>query len=363
MGKKPNSKENGDGYNGLKKFVAIFATFVIVVGVSVVAALSSRPSSDTQEKTSVVSPDPAVAISPEPAFMVLDKDGAKLVSVDGKRERGLVWPDDASSLGKALSLIKGADARSGQPAWLDPGFVHASPTAVRAPDGRRTAWIGSDRRDGSTTVFIKYGNETQTYTLRQTNGRKIADAQLIGWTAPQELAFVGLATSSRALFRLDTNGSIAYIAPIPDEAWLFRANDAAVYYTTAQTGQGIETAQSPPSALWRVATVMPGAKAEKIWEENRTVIQSFITGSDGRISYILDDGSVRILIDGQPYMKGPGTPILFAGNDVLTRDGEKLVLYSHESETPRATFDANPDATVFYLESARIDDETVANKQ
>jgi|GEM_PF-1630819 len=352
MAKKSKAKRAGKKRAGLKTAVAIIATFFVVIGVAAVAVLSNRPASSAQRPASV-EPPVVKPTGPEPALLVAENGAVKLMSLSNDAQRTIVWPDDVSRLGMPLSQLQGTDVRSGQAVWLDPGFVRASSTAVRAPDGRRSAWLGSDKRDGGTTVFVQYGREVRTYTLRQANAKKISNVQLIGWTEPQNLAFTGVATSSRAIYQLDMDGTISVLAWIPDQAWLFRAGANAVWYAAAETGEGIETAQQPPSSIWRVGA---DARTDRVVYEPGKVITSFVAGGDA-LAYELDDKTLKTVIVGhEPRILGTGTPLWIQQNKgVLVKRQDETVMIREDGITIHKSI-ADPDAAVFYLDAAKMDD-------
>lgn len=346
MAKKKDEGKKNNGW--LKKAAAIAGTFIVVGGIAVIALIAqgSRKSEVDKQEVGGESSRGAVQANKGPGFLAVDADGARFVSLDGARSRKAVWPDDVSSLGKPLSQLKGADGRSGQDAWLDSGFKRASSTAVRSSDGRRTAWLGSDKRDGGATVLVQLGNEQTAYALRLRNGRRIAGVQLVGWTGPQELAFVGAATDTRWIFLLDMDGSVSQFATVPEQAWLFRASDGAVYYSTAETGEGIEAPQQPPSAIWKVGL---GGKAEKLANETSGVIQAFVV-SGGRAVYSLEDGSLKAVKDSLTSAAGNGIPVLDLGQlGILVRRPDGLYVLSGTDASSKKT-DLPLDASIFVLD-------------
>jgi len=356
MAKKSKAKSSSKNRAGLKTAVALAATFLVVIGVAGVAVLANRPTPNVRDSASS-EPQAAKTSGPEQALLQVAGADVKLVSLANENQRAISWPDDVSRLGTALSLLQGADARSGQVIWLDPGFVRASSTAIRAPDGRRTAWLGSDKRDGGTTVFVQYGREVRTYTLRQSNGKKISNVQLIGWTGPQNIAFMGAATSSNDIYLLDTDGSIVHLAQLPDQAWMFRAGSDAVWYATAETGEGIESAQKPPSSIWRVGA---DARIDRVVYEPEKVITSFVVDQDS-VAYVLDDNTLKTVAVGrEPRELGHGTPLLIRQDKgVLVKQQNELVMIREDGITVRRPL-ADPDAAVFYVDSAKMDDAASA---
>lgn len=345
MAKKKEAKTpNGT----LKKAAGIAATVIVVVGVAVVAYMARQPQAPMSESKTQKTAANDVLESKIPSLLVVDPDGPRLADLSDGRIIQLSWPNDVSRLGKPLSQVQGADGRSGGPVWLDPEFKLVSSTAVRAPDGRRTAWLGSDKRDGGSGVLVQMGRETNSYALRSRNGKKISGVQLIGWVSPQEVAFVGAATDTRWIYLLDMDGSVSQLAPLPEQAWLFRVADGLVYYATAQPGEGLEAPQTPPSAIWRVGL---GGKQEKIADEPNAVIQAFVAAK-GRVYYSLDNGDLKFVRDGLVRNVGQGLPVLDLGTaGVLVRKDDSLHVATEDGAT-RAVSYASVDSLVFYLESA-----------
>lgn len=343
------SKKQGESNNGmLKKAAALVATILVVVGVATVAYLAQPPKQDA-DKTGSKIPE-VLSQKASSALLVVDAEGARLADLSDGSVSQLSWPDDVARLGKPLSQISGATSRGGQAMWLDPGFKLASSTSLRAPDGRRTAWLGSDRRDGGSMVMVSMGNSTNSYTLRSRNGKRISGVQLVGWTGPQELAYVGAATDTRWIYLLDMDGTVTSLAQVPEDAWLFRVTDGSVYYATAVPGEGLESPQAAPSAIWRVGL---GGKAEKIVDEPNSVIQSFL-GKRDRLVYSLQDGTCKMSQNGMTKTLGKGLPILDLANDgvlVSTDGGLRLV---SDSGASKDVGYASLDSTVFYIEKVEM---------
>lgn len=323
------------------------ATILVVVGVVTVAYLAqpTKPAINVDEAAKNEQTQKAGS-----GLLIVDAEGARLADLADGTVSQLSWPDDVSKLGRPLSQINGASSRSGQPLWLDPGFKLASSTSLRAPDGRRTAWLGSDKRDGGSTVMVSMSNSSNSYTLRSRNGKRISGVQLVGWTGPQELAFVGAATDTRWIYLLDMDGTVTSLSLVPEEAWLFRVTDGSVYYATAVPGEGLESPQTAPSAIWRVGL---GGKAEKVADEPNAVIQSFL-GDRDRMIYSLQDGTFKLSQNGLTKTLGKGVPILDLSNDgVLVASDGGLRLVSDSGIAKDVSY-ASMDSAVFYIEKVEL---------
>ncbi|MDD5726212.1 MAG: hypothetical protein PHC53_02240 [Patescibacteria group bacterium] len=345
--KSKNAKAGWRVYSGL------IVVCLIVIGVAILSVTASKT------KPSSISSQPAQAPAPTtsgkgPAFLILSSDSLKLMSLDGSRELKIVWPDDVSRLGKPLSQIRGVDLGTGQPVWLDSGFVRASSTAWRSPDGRRSAYLASDRRDGSGAVEIKQGNESTLLVLRQKSGRKITDEQLLGWLDKDTLALAAVATSTRNILILDLNGTLTPIANLPDDAWLIKVADGAIYYARATPGEGIEMSQSPPSSLWKI---VPGKGIEEIAEESSHVIQNFVV-SEGMVVYATEDNNMTQIANDGLKSLGKGLPMLYInGQGTLIIQNSKLVLIKNDGQTSELS-NVSMKGAIFYLPEASLDEKS-----
>ncbi|MHB8831157.1 MAG: hypothetical protein ACYC44_03535 [Patescibacteria group bacterium] len=341
--KSKNTKAGWRVYSGL------IVVCVIVVGVAIlsVTASKTKPSSNSSQPAQT----PAPTSGKGPAFLVLSSDGLKLMSLDGSRESKIVWPDDVSKLGKPLSQIRGVDLETGQAVWLDSGFVRASSTAWRSPDGRRNAYLASDRRDGSGAIEVKQGNESTLLVLRQKSGRKITDEQLLGWLDKDTLVLAAVATSTRNILTLDLNGTLTPIANLPDDAWLIKVADGAIYYARATPGEGIEMSQSPPSSLWKI---VPGKGIEEIAEEPSHVIQNFVV-SEGMVVYAIEDNNMTQIANDGLKSLGKGLPMLYInGQGTLCVQNNKLALIKNAGQTSELS-NLGLKGAIFYLSDVSLD--------
>jgi hypothetical protein len=279
----------------------------------------------------------------------------RLMSIDGQNQETIVWPDDVTSLGQPLSRIKGGDTLSGQPVWLDAGFKRASSTVWRSQDGRRDAVLSSDRSDGTGSVEIRQGFENTLLMLRQKNGRKINDHQLLGWLDNDTLAVVGIATSTRNIFALDLNGMVTSLSQLPDDAWLIKVADGAVYYARATPGEGIESAQQPPSSLWRVDK---SGQAKDFYDVQDRVIQDF-TVSDQAIMFMYDNGNLEWWDkdSARVWDVGQGKPLLaLPGLGFLCKQQDRYFLIDVvNSQVKRTDLEIGQAEAVFYLPQSVLD--------
>lgn len=353
MGMAGKSKKTKAGW---RLYAGLIVVCAIVIGVAILSAVASKIKPPDTQAQSVQIQVPAIA-GKGPAFLVFSSEGLRLINLDNSRELKIAWPDDVSRLGKPLSQIRGVDLETGQSVWLDSGFVRASSTVWRSPDGRRNAYLASDRRDGSGAVEVRQGNESTLLVLRQKNGRKIIDEQLLGWLDKDTMALVAVVTSTRNILTLDLNGTLAPIARLPDDAWLVKVADGAVYYARATPGEGIESSQQPPSSLWKV---VPGKSLEKVADEPSHVIQNFVA-SDGIVVYSTEDNDMTQIVDGSLKSLGKGLPMLYiTGQGTLSVQDKKLTLIKDNGQSTEFN-NVSLQGAIFYLPEASLD-EKVTNE-
>lgn len=342
--KSKNAKAGWRVYSGL------VVVCVIVIGVAILSVTASKTKPQDSKAQIPQAQTPATP-GKGPAFLILSSDGLKLISLDGSRELKISWPDDVSRLGKPLSQIRGVDLTTGQSVWLDSGFVRASSTAWRSPDGRRNAYLASDRRDGSGAVEVKQGNESTLLVLRQKSGRKITDEQLLGWLDKDTMALVAVATSTRNILTLDLNGTLTPIASLPDDAWLIKVADGVVYYARATSGEGIESPQSPPSSLWKI---VPGKGIEEIANEPSHIIQNFVV-SEGMVVYTTEDNNMTQIANDGLKSLGKGIPMLYMnGQGTLSVQDGKLILIKNDGQSSELS-NVSLQGAIFYLPEVSLD--------
>ena len=332
---------------GWRRYAGLIVVCAIVIGVAILSVTASRQkiTQYAVRSTSEVGRN----AGPEPAFLVMNSNGLKLRSLDGSRQVDIKWPDDVSHLGKPLSQVQGVDLASGQAVWLDSGFVRASSTAWRSLDGRRNARMAPDKRDGTGSVEITQGNESRILVLRQKNGRKITDEQLLGWLDKDTMALVGIATSTRNIFTLDLNGVLTPIAQLPDDAWLIKVAADHVYYARATPGEGLESPQRAPSSLWKVDSL---GRSLQVVQEPLHVIQNMVVGY-GAIVYSLDNNQIKIVQSGNITDLSVGRPLMRVAQGTLCSQVGKLVLLKDDGQV--ISFDGiQPEGAIFYLPEASL---------
>ncbi|MBD3281349.1 hypothetical protein GF391_01240 [Candidatus Uhrbacteria bacterium] len=330
----------------LKRVVAVFATFFIVVGVAVVGLLAKDTMPEMTEEFGDAATTTEVI---EPVVMAVDHTGAKLYKMDGDVAKDLAWPDDLNLLGKPLSQFKGADMMSGQAAWLKNGFRIATSTKFRSPDGRREMRLEEVRRDGSKPLIISYGSEEDTRILRL-NGKVIQDLEIIGWLDNEEVVFMGDATGTKAVFTMSLGGVLDYIAPVESEAWKYRIYDNTVYWVTSDIGEDDgEEYKAAPGSIQSLR--LEGELTEQVRELD-FVIQDYVLGESG-IYYVLADQSMVLRDDKRRVPMGKCMALLAIKDGVICRAGDGIE-YRREGQDPVRLFDAEEGA-VFYLPEVKLE--------
>lgn len=341
-----SKKEKKEGIN-IRSYLALAVVCLIVIGVAWLAIQAQKAKLTAEPVPTTAKSDTAPRRSS--ALAILKEDGLDLMSLEGNGLGEVKWPDGVSRLGMPVSQMRGVDVGDGSAVLLKAGFVKASSTIFRSPDGRREAYVAGDKRDGTGAIEIVQGNEKATMVLRQSNGRKITDETLLGWLDKDTLVFTGIATSTKVFFTLGLNGTLKILANYPDEAWLVRLGDGAIYFTKATPGEGIESPQQAPSSIWKIA----GNNPELVLEEPNHVIQDFQVGKN-ILAYSLEDGRLKALRDNKTEDFGQGRAVARFGDGVLCAVGDGFGILEQQGAMRRLDWLKSP-ASVFYLPSVTLD--------
>jgi len=334
----------------VKRMVAVFATFFVVVGVASVGLLARdtmpQPDLNEQEATST-----AVYAS---GFMVVNEETASLHKMNGEWARNLEWPKDTSIFSKAVSQLTGIDMISGESVWLENDFKVSTSTRFRSPDGRREARLEQERRDGSAPLIISYGNDKDVRILRSMENKMIKDIELIGWAGDKRFVFAGNATGTMALFVLDLGGGVNYLAPISEFAWNYRIFEKDIYFiisNVTSSADGGEDLKSAPSFLHKIS--LSGDKVDLLQVDD-SVIQSY-TVSEKTVVYALADQSMYKKTGDNETAMGKCMPfMLLSSGEVICRLGNEVLLKADGTDSVRL-FDTK-DGALFYLEKVRMDE-------
>lgn len=236
-----------------KGFTAVFISLlVIAAAIAVVFVYPDRFSPKIAPPP--ISPSATQSFDPSGSRVLLADDaGAWLQSASGSRP--LKWPEDVKLLGAPLSTFRGHDAKTGEDAYLESGFVFAtSSVGLRSPDGRRSIHPTPSAPDGTGAILIRYGGDTHTVILREENGRGIRDAHAVGWWDNETAAVVGIRNSIRTAFAVGIAGGVRAVSSLPETAARIEMRDGGLWYVTLTPGEGLESEPTPPSELHKLAS-------------------------------------------------------------------------------------------------------------
>jgi hypothetical protein len=349
---KVKEKRGGNEEGGLhwfvKRMVAVFATFFVVIGVAIIGLLARDTMPELVEE---IVYDATSTTVYAPAFLIVDDSSAYLHKIDGEYLKDFVWPDDTKILDKPVSQLKGVWISSGEPAWLTNEFEIATTTKYRSPDGRREAKIGDKRRDGSTPLIISYGNDDDVRVLRY-SGDLIKSVELIGWMGDKVFILSGEATGTKAFFALDLGGGMNYIANAPDVSWGYRVTGDAVYFLSSEISlEDKKEAKIAPGSLNKVSL---NGKISELISKDDSVIQAYVLSED-MIDYALVNQNMFQKTGGSEIILGKCLPLMFLDDgQVLCRAGDGVEIRKDGIE-PKRVF-AVSDAVVFYLDKVRMDE-------
>ncbi len=344
--KEEKAQEGLQGF--VKRIVAVFATFFVVIGVAVIGLLAR----DTMPK--IVEEIAGEATSTgryEPAFLMVDDSSASLYKMDGSFIKQMKWPDDTGILDKPVSQLMGVDIMSGESRWLKNEFAISTSTKFRSPDGRREARIEAKRRDGSTPLIISYGNDDDVRVLR-TGGTLIKEVELLGWMDDKTFIFTGSATGTKAIFYLDLGGVVGYIGSALENTWDYKIFAKEIYCLSSNLAENgdEEDSKIAPGSLYSVG--LKGEVKELVKNED-SVIQAYALSAD-RIVYSLVDQSMYQKTGSSETLIGHCMPLMILPTgEILCRAGDSVEIRSEGAE-PKRLFEAK-DAVLFYLDRVRFD--------
>ncbi len=348
MGKK--KKSSGPEW---RLYLSMLVVIAVVLGVFFVAmsAFDGRVGADP-----VAENDPDLQMDDSAGqkgyLLVTDQTDVFLLDLSNLSRKPITWPDDVALLGEPLSQIKGVDGTTGQEAWLNPGFVQASSTVFRSPDGRREARLNTEKRPVGGSVVITYGNSVNTMVLRLRDGRRVVEPQILGWLNKDELALVGKVTSTPAVYTLNLSGDLSRWSYLPSDAMSASLKNGRVYYLREKIIQGQEPESVIGSSLWRAYKDKPH---EEVMTDQEHIIDSFMPLEQGLI-YATDKQELYIFYQDNLKSAGSGRPLLPIGQDaVLASDDQGLFLLDYDSR--RTDLGLNHECSVFFLPKIALDKE------
>ena len=333
-------------YRILKSAVAVFATFVIVIGVAAVAFLAAD---NLKTKQNINTEETEAEVQKISVFLLAGDHGASIYKMDGSYIRDLHWPDDTNILSTPLSQLKGVRVDNGKSAWLNSGFVRATSTMFRSPDGRREAFIGEQRKDGSIPLMLKYGNEQDSRILRVDNGRLLKDVMPVGFLTSQSFAVIGNASGTKSLYEFMLGGGYNYLTNISEGAVNFSVVDGEIYYIQTELNNEIMK-REPPEKIVKIDE--RGVKNDLI-DDSDYVILSYVCGR-GALAYALVDRTLFLKIEDQIIKIGFGLPLMILPDREVVFSSDKKIKLRDKEGLIHELFDEG-DFWLFYLENVEVD--------
>lgn len=348
MGKK--KKPSGPEW---RLYLGMLVVIAVVLGVFLVAmsAFDGRVGDDP-----VAENDPDLQTDDSAGqkgyLLVADQADVLLLDLSNLSRKPITWPDDVALLGEPLSQIKGVDGATGQEAWLNPGFIQASSTVFRSPDGRREARLNTEKRPAGGSVAITYGNSVNTMVLRLRDGRRVVEPQILGWLNKDELALSGKVTSTAAVYTLNLSGDLSRWSYLPSDAMSASLKNGRVYYLRKEIIQTQEPEPTVKSSLWRAYKDKPH---EEVMTDQEHVIDFFMPLEQGLV-YTTDKQELYISYQDGLKSAGNGRPLMLIGPDaVLASDDQGLFLLDYDGR--RTDLGLNHECSVFFLSKVALDKE------
>gem|GEM_PF-1232353 len=317
--------------------VLLFATFLVVVGILSVALLSSRKMEPEvkpeQPASSAAATTSTTTIWTSGTILMVNADSVMVVDPSGRSERlarANFWSQAKST---KLPAEGSAAANSSNVYLLAPEQTSGTRETFLSPDRRYVARLGTPKADNAATLEIIQGHESpQIIVLRDRRGQALSDAALLGWLGPRTLAVMAVATSTRGLFAADLNGTLKQIAQLPDNIVYAEVRAGAVWYATAQLGEGLESAPQAPSELHRLT---PDGQDTLAARDELQVFQVAVPDDKGHVMYTTDDGQSFYLAVGQNGTRkvlGKRRPLGYLPDGkLLLRDNLDLMVFDPES--------------------------------
>jgi len=335
MGKQPKKQGNGGGKTNVP--LILFATVLVVAGIVGATFLSSKKAGKETKQVQALPPSSAATstetVRPSGTVLLANADSVTLLSPSGKAERQ-ASVDFWKSADPAKLPSEGSLAANGSNSYfLSPEQASGTRESFLSPDRRYVARLGAPKRDNAAALEVIQAREApQTIVLRDRRGKALSDAALLGWIGPRTLAIVAVATSSRGLFTADLNGTLRQIAQLPDNVIYAEARGGAVWYATAQLGEGLESSPKGPSELRRIS---PDGQDVLAARDELRVFQVAVPDGAGHVMYSTDDGQAFYLKIGDETTRkalGKRHPLAYMpGGKLLLRDGFDLVAADPES--------------------------------
>ncbi len=312
--------------------MVIFATFLVVVGIALDAYFSSQKPPATPLQTTKATASQKTPATPlqatGPALLLQNADAVTILGLDGKTQR-LSLADFKSQVAEKYWPTEGSQAANGSVAYFLAAASSDSRQAFLNSDRSYTAALGIAKADGASVIEVAKGSDkAQQLVLRDKNGKPLSDASLLGWLDANSLVVSAVATTTRAAYTLNVDGNVRYLSALPDNVVYEEARAGAIWYATAQLGQGLESEPQGPSELHRVTA--DGADLKVARDALRVFLVAVPSGAD-KLMYMMDDGAAYYqTIGGQSSRTALGKrrPLAFLPDGRLAlRDNYDVVAY------------------------------------
>jgi hypothetical protein len=339
MEKRPKNPNKGGG--SAKAPLAVFATVLVVCGIAGAAFLSStKPAPPQARPPETVTPAAADGVWPSGTAILLNSDSVTLVEPAGNATR-LAAADFWEKAKPQRLPAEGSAAANGSGVFLlSPEQASGTRESYLSPDRRYVARLGEPKRDNAASIEVYQGRETpQSIVLRDRRGRALSSVYLLGWLGPRTLAAMAVATSTRGLYAIEINGAMRQIAQLPDDVVYAEARAGAVWYATAQLGEGLESAPTGPSEMRRIT---PAGEDTLVSREESRVFQIAVPDGHDRVMYTLDDGQAFLATIGQEEREQLGKlhPLGYLPDKkLLLREGFSLVAFDPETGESKSLAD------------------------
>lgn len=289
----------------------------------------------------------------KPAVHLLVASGSEAYILNARdlAKRALVWPEDVALLGEPLSQISGVDCATGQPSWLNPGFVQASSSMFRSPDGRREARLNTEKRSAGNSVLIQYGNSVNSLVLRLRDGRRIIDPRILGWLNKDEILLAGKSTSTLTVYSLNLSGDVSRWSYLPPDTMSVGLHEGKVYYVRPVGASDVEPSTGG-SSVWRAYKDKPH---ERLLTDQDHMIEQVFFWERGLV-FAAEQDELFIFSADNSKPAGRGRLLLSIGQEgwLVNREGS-LYLLDHDGQ--QTALGLSEECSVFNLPKIVLDKE------
>lgn len=342
--------------NQLQTFFALFTTIIIIVGVAGVAFLTSL------QRTNVPTPSSGIELSSatttigsEPEILLANDSSLTVLALGGSVQR--FTPTEFSTrVPEPFRPMEGVDAANGSPRYFSLDRTTKQPQPLLSPDRRYLARIGQPKSDGASVIETWQVNEQPRPIVLRVDGQTVREGILLGWADSKTLFVSGTRNGNRAIFSVNISGSVEQIVALSDATIWVQGSGRAVWYVTAQPGEGIESDPKPPSELHRVT--LKGD--ERVEIDDASVFQGVVSDIFGHVAFRMGDGSAFAMRIGDASSRKPldkRQPLLFLPDGrLLLRDGFDLWTFDPGTSVAKKIGTLPEGQVEVYLMPIRLDE-------